>query len=170
MGLGWALSKRLEGPGSVGMPHDLLLGARDPGHTPAHQCLLHPQLSWTNDQAARIQNEICEAKLQNGEGGVEWRPSELKEPTNKQTYPRRSGVIIRVLQKQRGEQLEVKVSTVKDNVTKHKTLNPGTEAKPMNTYHLRSWSDIDTKVMGLALKVLTLDLEHSARVQSETNL
>ena len=44
-----------------------------------------------------------------GEGGVEWRPSELKEPTNKQTYPRRSGVIIRVLQKQRGEQLEVKV-------------------------------------------------------------
>ena len=94
------------------------------------------------------------------------------EGTNKQTKHTLAGVVSSSeSSKSKGvSNWKSKFSTVKDNVTKHKTLNPGTEAKPMNTYHLRGWSDIDTKVMGLALKVLTLDLEHSARVQSETNL
>ena len=94
----------------------------------------------------------------------------MNEPTNKQTYPHGNGAIIRVLQRQRSKQLEIKFSTVKDNVTKHKTLNSGTEMKPMDTYHLRGWSHIDSEMVGFASKVLTLDIENTTRIQSETNL
>ena len=89
------------------------------------------------------------------------------EGTNKQTQHTLAGVVSSSSESSKSKGVsnwKSKFSTVKDNVTKHKTLNPGTEVKPMYTHHLRSWSHVHTEMMGLALKVLTLDLKYTARI------